>query len=156
LVKWSWFKPYEGPPLRRGGDRIAQSWDTASKAEEANDYSVSTTWLVRGRTSSLLDLTRLRVEYPDLGKRIVLEADRHNARFNLIDDAGSGIHLRLELKRSTSLNTYGVRPKDDKATRLMSVSPIIEAGRVMIPAEANWLDAFRHELILFPNSKHDD
>jgi hypothetical protein len=35
LVKWAWFKTYGDLPPRGANDRIVQSWDTASKAEEA-------------------------------------------------------------------------------------------------------------------------
>ena len=34
LVKWAWFKTYVDLPPRGANDRIVQSWDTASKAEE--------------------------------------------------------------------------------------------------------------------------
>ena len=46
LVKWAWFRTYAQAPEPASGDRIVQSWDTASKAEEANDWSVCTTWRV--------------------------------------------------------------------------------------------------------------
>ena len=32
----------------------------------------------------------------------------------------------------------------------------IEAGRVLLPAEAPWLDAFQEELLRFPQARHDD
>lgn len=156
LVKWNWFKTYDSLPVQHPNDRIVQSWDTASKADEANDYSVGTTWLVRGADAWLVDLYRARLEYPDLRKRICSEADRHGATSVLIEDAGSGTQLIQDLKGGTRLNVIGIRPKDDKATRLMVVTPSIEAGRLALPAEAPWLADFRRELMLFPNGKHDD
>ena len=156
LVKWNWFKTYVDLPVQHPGDQIVQSWDTASKADEANDYSVCTTWLVRGADAWLVDLYRARLEYPDLRKCICDEAARHKATSVLIEDAGSGTQLIQELKRTTRLNVIGIRPKDDKATRLMAVTPSIEAGRTAIPAEAPWLADFRRELTFFPNGKFDD
>jgi len=35
-------------------------------------------------------------------------------------------------------------------------SPLIEAGYVYLPNEAPWLADFMHEMINFPNGKHDD
>ena len=58
MVKWSWFKFYRDPLQRVSSDRVIQSWDTASKAEEINDYSVGTTWLVRNNDYYLLDVFR--------------------------------------------------------------------------------------------------
>jgi hypothetical protein len=48
IIKWDWFRFYDELPVRAAGDRIIQSWDTASKAEEISDYSVGTTWLTEG------------------------------------------------------------------------------------------------------------
>lgn len=156
LVKWGWFHTYDLPQDRSGGDRVIQSWDTACKAEEANDFSVCTTWLIRKNTALLLDVLRLRLEYPDLRKRILQTAKDHHARTVLIEDAGSGTQLIQDLRRSSNLTIIGRQPKNDKATRLMSVTPLIEAGRVVIPNEASWLAAFQREITLFPNGKHDD
>jgi predicted phage terminase large subunit-like protein len=47
-------------------------------------------------------------------------------------------------------------PKHDKATRLMSQTSEIEAGRVYLPKNAEWLEEFRRELLNFPNGVHDD
>ena len=52
LVKWRWFRSYAQPPAPPAGDQVIQSWDTANKAGERNDYSVCTTWLVRGEATT--------------------------------------------------------------------------------------------------------
>lgn len=80
-MKWEWFCTYLLLPPRQSGDRIVQSWDKASKAEEANDWSVCTTWLVRGEMAWLVDVSRAKLEFPDLRKRIVSEACRHGVSF---------------------------------------------------------------------------
>jgi predicted phage terminase large subunit-like protein len=121
-----------------------------------NDYSVCTTWLVRRPQAWLLDLWRGKLEYPDLQRKIQSLAQRANAKRILIERAGSGISLIQDLNRSTKLNVIRIVPKQDKATRLMSVTAMIEAGKVLIPAEAPWLAEFHRELTMFPNAKHDD
>ncbi|MDU8912249.1 phage terminase large subunit [Aestuariicoccus sp. MJ-SS9] len=156
LVKWSWFKTYDRTPDLRAGYQIVQSWDTASKADEANDYSVCTTWMVRGADAWLVDLFRARLEYPDLRRRIISEASRHKVATVLIEDAGSGTNLIQDLRRETRHNVIGIRPKNDKATRLLAVSPQIEAGRIAVPKDAPWIADFRRELTHFPKGKHDD
>jgi predicted phage terminase large subunit-like protein len=156
IVKWGWFNSYDTAPQPEGQDEIVQSWDTASSAGELNDYSVCTTWLVRGSRAWLLHLWRGRLEYPDLHRKIQFMSAQWNANRVLIEQAGSGLSLIQDLRRSSNLNVIGIVPKQDKATRLMSVSAMIEAGRVMIPMEAPWLADFRRELTLFPNARHDD
>ena len=137
-------------------DQIVQSWDTASTAGELNDFSVCTTWLVRRPRAWLLHVWRGKLEYPDLHKKITAMASSFNASRILIEQAGSGISLIQDLSRSTSLNVIGRVPQGDKATRMMSVSPVIEAGRVRVPKDAPWLAEFQRELTLFPNARNDD
>jgi hypothetical protein len=52
LVKAEWFKRYPENELPERFDRIVQSWDTANKATELSDFSVCTSWGVKGNTSS--------------------------------------------------------------------------------------------------------
>jgi predicted phage terminase large subunit-like protein len=156
LVKWKWFKTYDQPPPRGLNDQIVQSWDTAIRAEEANDYSVCTTWQVRGQKAWLLDLVRVKLEFPELQARVLAEAQKWQAGCVLLEFAGSGIQLHQQLHRLGRLNIIGIPPIADKATRLMGVSPMIQGGRVAVPVDEPWLAAFRRELTLFPNGKHDD
>ncbi len=156
LVRWEWFKSYVDQPSLKNGDKIVQSWDTASKAEEANDWSVCSTWLVRNGNAWLLDVYRAKLEFPELKRRIPDLARNMGAKLILIEEAGSGVQLIQELKRETRLNIKGVIPRDDKATRMLSVTPTIEAGRIAVPDAAPWLADFQREITLFPNGKHDD
>ncbi len=156
IVKWEWFHTYDTPPEKVAGDRIVQSWDTASKASEANDYSVCTTWLVRGEQAWLLDVFRARLEFPELHRKISRQARRWKANMVLIEEAGSGIQLLQDFRHTEGITVKGVIPKDDKATRLLSVSHMIEGGNITVPASAPWLATFQREITLFPNGKHDD
>ena len=156
IVKWDWFSTYHDPPIKRPGDGIVQSWDTASKAEEANDWSVCTTWFVRDRKAWLLDVWRAKLEYPELRRKIPTLASMWDAGLILIEEAGSGVQLVQDLQHEGRLSVKGVVPKDDKATRLQSVSHLIEGGRVAVPKVAPWLAEFQREITLFPAGKHDD
>src|SRR3984893_16362295 len=72
LVKAEWFKRYRENERPERFDRIVQSWDTANKATELSDFSVCTTWGVKGKDLFLLAVFRRRLEYPAL-KRAVRE-----------------------------------------------------------------------------------
>jgi predicted phage terminase large subunit-like protein len=39
---------------------------------------------------------------------------------------------------------------------MVAQSARIEAGHVHLPREADWLDTLLHELLAFPNGRHDD
>jgi hypothetical protein len=56
MVKAEWFKRYGANERPESFDRILQSWDTANKATELSDFSVCTTWGVRGKNLFLLNV----------------------------------------------------------------------------------------------------
>src|SRR5215469_305005 len=56
LVKAEWFKRYRDSDRPERFDRIVQSWDTANKATELSDFSVCTTWGVKGKNLFLIGL----------------------------------------------------------------------------------------------------
>lgn len=66
--KAAWFKFFDDPVDVTGGEMV-QSWDTAIKTSEANDWSVCITALLRGRYLHILDVWRGRVEFPDLTRK---------------------------------------------------------------------------------------
>ena len=44
----------------------------------------------------------------------------------------------------------------DKASRALVAAARMEGGQVYFPAARGWLDEWESELLLFPNSRHDD
>ena len=97
LVKEAWFKRYSEREFGESFDRIVQSWDTANKATELSDFSVCTTWGVRGKNLYLLGLLRQRLEYPALKRAVREQRDLFNASVVLIEDKASGTQLIQEL-----------------------------------------------------------
>lgn len=156
MVKWEWFVFYRNPPEKSSEDQIVQSWDTACKAGVDNDYSVCTTWLMRKNQFYLINVYRAQLEYPDLLSKIKTKAKYFKADRVIIEDKGAGTSVIQDLKKSSDLAIVKFEPKVDKKTRLYTVTNVIEAGKVLLPKEASWLDLFRHELLKFPRGKHDD
>ncbi|MGA7873052.1 MAG: phage terminase large subunit [Candidatus Binatus sp.] len=74
----------------------------------------------------------------------------------LIEDAASGQSLIQALKAETRLPILPVKPLGDKVSRAHAVSPLVESGRVFVPAEASWLADFIDEATSFPAAPHDD
>jgi len=158
LVKREWLRSYSPENLPRRLLRIVQSWDTAAKTSELNDYSVCTTWGVDGDKYYLMDVFRRRLNYPDLKRAIVAEGERFRADDIVIEDKSSGTQLIQDLKNDGVLNVveYKPPPGADKVMRLHACSDRFENGRVLLPANAPWLDDYLVELIGFPGTKHDD
>lgn len=155
LVKRDWLRHYM-PFEIMAPDRVFQSWDTASKAGQLNDFSVCTTWGQKENRIYLLDVVREKLDFPALKRRVIAEADRYRAELVLIEDKGSGIGLLQELQSSGFWKGRAVQPVADKVTRLAGVSAMIEGGCVYLPQQALWLEDYVHELCGFPRLRHDD
>jgi len=160
LVRRDWFRTYSELPPREQGDSVVQSWDTASKADQLNDYSVCTTWLVKGGWRRgdlyLMHVFRERLLFPALKKRVVELDGRYNPTHVVVEDKGSGIGLIQEFDNDRSVRLIGFKPEGDKITRLSNQCGKIEGGRVHIPEKAHWLGDFMTEMLGFPRSRHDD
>lgn len=156
LVKQEWFNSFDLEDEESYVGEIVQSWDTASKAGELNDYSVCTTWKIREDKYLLLDVLRERLDYPSLRKRAIEMSQMYQAYEVLIEDQGSGIQLIQDLKGEPYIYPRPIRPDTDKITRLSNQTAKIEMGQVWLPRNAPWLDTFLNELLAFPNARHDD
>jgi predicted phage terminase large subunit-like protein len=156
LVKSAWFRRYREGDLPSRFDRIVQSWDTASKATELSDYSVCTSWGIRGKDIYLLDVFRRRLEYPELKRAVRAQYARFSADVVLIEDKASGTQLIQELVEDGLWAATRYRPQADKVMRLHAQTATIENGFVHLPEAAAWLGAYLDELTNFPRCRHDD
>jgi predicted phage terminase large subunit-like protein len=156
LVKEAWFKRYSENERPERFERIVQSWDTANKATELSDFSVCTTWGVQGKNLYLLGLLRRRLEYPALKRAVREQRDLFNASVVLIEDKASGTQLIQELIADGCHGVTRYQPDCDKIMRLHAQTAMIENGFVHLPQTAPWLAEYLHEMIVFPNGKHDD
>lgn len=155
MVKHAWLKYYEDPPGQFS--QIIQSWDTANKANELNDFSVCTTWGILHKHFYLLDVFRRRLNYPDLKREVLDNMRKHRANTVLIEDKASGTQLIQELRGETyGIQPYEPPPGSDKVMRLHAQTGLFESGFVHLPASALWLADYVNELTTFPGSKYDD
>jgi predicted phage terminase large subunit-like protein len=156
LFKADWFKSYEWPPDAEYPDQIIQAWDTALTSTTGSDYSVATTWIVEKYVAHLIDVQRVRLEIPALKRKIVEYKQQHNAGVVLIEDSPGSLGLIQQLEFEGIVFPIAIKPVGDKRQRASSVSAMIEAKRVLLPAEAPWLGDFMTEILAFPAGRHDD
>jgi predicted phage terminase large subunit-like protein len=158
IVRTEWLRHYEPGDLPARFSCILQSWDTANKSGELNDYSVCTTWGATYDSYYLLSVFRQRLNYPDLKRAVREKAREHHADIVLIEDKASGTQLIQDLKAE---GMYGIEafdppPGADKTLRLYSQTAEFESGRVRLPRSAPWLGEYVRELTTFPGTKFDD
>ena len=155
LVKAEWFKRYRENERPERFDRIVQSWDTANKATELSDFSVCTTWGVKGKDLFLLAVFRRRLEYPALKRAVREQLSLFGANEVLIEDKASGTQLIQELIADGCHGVTRYQPTTDKIMRLNSQTGVIENGFVHIPETAPSLAESLHEMTVFPKGKHE-
>ncbi len=158
VVKADWLRYYEPEqPLPRFVI-ILQSWDTANKSGELNDFSVCTTWGVYDGHYYLLDVYRRRLNYPELKRAVLEQALKFKTNKILIEDKASGTQLIQDLKHDGlfGIEPYKAPPSTDKLIRLYAQTAEFENGRIFLPRSAPWLNDYVRELTSFPGSKYDD
>jgi predicted phage terminase large subunit-like protein len=135
-----------------------QSWDTASKSGELNDFSVCTTWGVNGQHIYLIDVYRKRLTYPQLKGAVVDLYQEFSPQKLLIEDKSSGTALiqELQLECIYGIESYSPPPGSDKVMRFAAQAIKFEEGRIFLPRQAPWLDEYVREITGFPGGKHDD
>jgi predicted phage terminase large subunit-like protein len=157
LLKAEWIRTYGHPPAHDSDGRVIQSWDTALKPGIDNDFSVCTTWLKKGTDYYLLDVFRVRCDFPTLERHVVSRAHQFGTSEVLIEDTGSGTGLIQMLRdKRARVRAIGIIPKGDKETRMAVHSSTFEAGQVFLPCTAPWKDDYLAELLAFPNARYDD
>jgi phage terminase large subunit-like protein len=93
IVKTEWLRFYEPGEEPAEFWTILQSWDTANKSGELNDYCVCTTWGVFDEHFYLLHVSRKRLNFPDLKREAHRLAELHSADTILVEDKASGTQL---------------------------------------------------------------
>jgi predicted phage terminase large subunit-like protein len=155
MVKAAWlqrFRLADPPPF----DRIVQSWDTANKPSELSDYSVCTTWGVKGPRFYLLNVLRKKLSYPELRRAVVEQNELFGPQVILIEDKASGTQLIQDMIGDGLSHVARFSPDGEKIMRLHAQSAVIENGFVFLPEEAPWLADYLAELTAFPAGRHDD
>ena len=129
---------------------------TANKATELSDFSVCTTWGIKGKNLYLLRVLRKRLEYPALKRAVREQQCLYDANVVLIEDKASGTQLIQELIADGFHRVTRYKPDCDKIMRLHAQTGLIKNGFVYIPQAAPWLAEYLHEMTVFPKGKHDD
>ncbi len=158
LIKRQWLRYYKLGQLPATFDFVLQSWDTASKAGEMNDYSVGTTWGLSDGKIYLLEVFRWKVNFPELKRAVIDLYRKYNPSNVLIEDKASGTALIQELKSGGiyGVECYRPEPGSDKMARFAAQAIKFEAGQILLPDQAPWLEEYVREITGFPGTKYDD
>lgn len=155
LLKREWWSFYEILPMEKP-IRTVQSWDTAFKKGQENDYSVCTTWKQFQHGFYLIGFFAEKLEYPQLKIQVDLLYNLFKPNNILIEEKGSGISVIQDLKQNSALPITGIKVDSDKIARANMASPMIEARNVYLPTHADYTERIIEQCSGFPNVKFDD
>lgn len=158
LVKRSWFKFYKTFPSLRFFDEIIQSWDMAFKDTQESSFVVGQVWGRIKAEKYLLDQVRDRLGFVETIQAVrTVTAKWPMAGAKLVEDKANGPAVISTLMKEIP-GLIAVTPEGSKESRLVAVSPQIEAGNVFIPDPqiAPWIHDYIEELCNFPRGKYDD
>lgn len=158
IIKRTWFKKYDKQDMDLSGCSFYV--DTAYTNKSTNDATAILAYKQIRETLFLVNCQAIRKEFPELIKFLItfVRNNGYNSKSRIyIEPKASGLSVIQQLKRETGLNVIAdTPPKDSKLVRLTAISPILEAGRVLVPASGSWVREFIEEVAAFPNAKHDD
>jgi predicted phage terminase large subunit-like protein len=156
IIRGEWFPRYKMLPKLKERRIYA---DTAQKTKERNDYSVFECWgLGDDKKMYLLDLIRGKWEAPELKRRAIafwnkhkaMDIDIHGALTKMkVEDKSSGTGLIQEIKADGHIPVDGVERSKDKLTRVMDGQSYMEAGSVLVPDDAPFVNDFIAECEAF-------
>lgn len=183
ILKREWWRTYD--PRHRGKpDKLPRfgmvviSVDTPAKDKETSDNVALQCWGVHQADRFLLDLDIGRMNYGKAKRRVIEMAQwarrlwPHCAHFVLIENAGYGVELIVDLRKEITGVTKISPAKDgDKVMRAESASDALESGNVYVPGHSLKPDntggiderqtpddvvAFVNSCALLPFGPHDD
>jgi len=158
MIRREWIRYYHPHelPERSRRSKILMSLDTAAKDGAQNDWSVITTFQVEDGIKYLIDLIRIRAEYPLLRSTVIQAANRFKPDVVLIEDASTGIALAQELRPILRRPVELVKVEHDKVGRLYVLQVQFAGGVARFPIGASFMPELLRELLTVPQSKHDD
>jgi len=161
ILKREWWRDWEEkyPPQL---EYIVMSMDTAFTKSTTADYSAVTMWGVfstedRGQDIILLNAFKGRYEFPELRRIALEEYQDWRPDMVIVEAKASGLPLTHEL-RQMDIPVINFTPSkgNDKHTRVNSVAPLFESGKIWAPMHEHFAQEVVEECASFPFGDHDD
>ncbi len=177
--EYDWSALYMGQPRSRGdsvfgepayydelpksGYRVSIGADFAYTAKNYSDFSCAVVLYHANGVSYVADVVRQRVAAPRFKQSLIRLRNDHRGRITAFV-GGTEVGVVDFLKQSDrdgvadALGITAIPAKGDKFSRAQPVAAAWNAGSVLLPKKADWLDPFVSELTSFTGVKdpHDD
>lgn len=160
IIKKNWFKQISYRDFQKmSKGKVVFFLDTAFTEKTENDPSGIIACTAINGVVYIFNAEKVRMTMPDLLEWVqdwVYKNGYDNRSMIKIEPKANGLSVIHTLQRETDLNVGETpSPSDDKMSRLSSISPKVESGRVCL-VKGNWTEEFIEEVIGFPNAEHDE
>lgn len=159
IIRREWFniiKRSQLPPINAWEMYI----DGAYTKNTRNDPTGVQISAKHGGNLYILSSVDRHLEMPELIKFLSEHAKAMNVNIRLVlaEPKASGKSIVQLLRDQTNFNVAEVTGKilrESKEERASKSAPYIEGGRVFL-VEGPWVDAYLHQMAIFPNGRHDE
>ena len=105
----------------------------------------------------ILEVVNERLDIIGTIKRLDAKVRQWSPAAVLVEQAANG-HAVMSLMRQRIPNMIGIKPAQggSKTTRVQAAAPTVEAGSVILPKRASWVEPFVSQCSIFPSGKNDD
>lgn len=152
LIKRSWFSTQTIPAEELAKVKWEMFIDSAFTADIKND---ETGILIAGKYKNMLLIKKVFAwykEFPELIRAIKAEYSSNAISIVRIEPKANGLSIMQQLRLEGFNITKTPSPKDDKVTRVTSITPILEGQRVILLGNCELL---LQQCAAFPNSNKD-
>jgi predicted phage terminase large subunit-like protein len=158
IFRREWIRHYLPKDRPASFDKMLISWDMTFKDSDDSDYVVGQVWGRKGASFYLLDQVRGRLSFTATQQAFVDLAQKWpTALEKLVEDTANGPAIIDSLKKQIR-GIIPVKPDGSKTARAHAITPLFEAGNVLIPDPQvyPWALDYETELLQFPSAAHDD
>ncbi len=117
----------------------------------------------RPRRLVLLDLDMRRMEAPEINPSVSRMVRRWACAVAYYETQGNqawgqqyAVRDGIPARSIGTARDCDVRIPGDKSAVVYNGSPVVAQGRLLVPADASWVAEWEHQLLVFPNGRHDE
>jgi len=154
LIKRSWFNIKELLPKELPILKWEMFIDSAYTADLKND---ETGCIIAAKYGNMLLIKKVYIwykEFPDLIRAIKTAYNQYQVKIIRIEPKASGLSILQQLRLEGFNITKTPSPKDDKITRVTSVTPVLESQRVILLKDSGY-ELLLSQCAAFPKSNKD-
>ncbi len=165
MIKRSWYQRFTMSELEQMATKSGKplvwnfTFDGAYTKDKQNDPSAMLAYAMFDGNMYIRGAMEVWMEMPELLEWMpeYVKANGYTTASRIyVEPKANGLSTVQMLKKNTHLNVIIDKPPTtDKVARVNTCSPFIEARRVYLLQDGEWVEGFINETSMFPNAKND-